>query len=52
MATNEHYRQRAARLREALKNMDDPLAKVAILAIIEALEELAVETERGRDYAA
>ena len=48
MASNEHYRQRAARLREALKTMDDPLAKIAILAIVEALEELAAETARPR----
>jgi hypothetical protein len=52
MANSEHYLQRAARLREALKTLDDPLAKIAILALVEALEELAAETGRGRDYAA
>jgi hypothetical protein len=52
MPNSEHYRYRAARLREALKTLDDPLAKIVILAVVEALEELVAESEPSEDYAA
>jgi hypothetical protein len=45
MGTKEHYLFRAASLREIQRSMVDPLARVALNALIQALEEAAAEVE-------
>jgi hypothetical protein len=45
MSPKEHYRFRAACLREIQQSMTDPLARVALNALIQALEEAAAEAE-------
>jgi hypothetical protein len=45
MSTKEHYLFRAACLREIHRSMPDPLARMALNAMIEALEEAAAEVE-------
>jgi hypothetical protein len=47
MSTREHYLYRAACLREIQQSMTDPLARVALNALIEALEEAAAEARNS-----
>jgi hypothetical protein len=43
MATKESLMLRAARLRSSLAQMEDPIARILLQALIEALEEAAAE---------
>jgi hypothetical protein len=50
MSAKEYYLFRAACLRELQQSMADPLARVALNALIEAFEEAAAEAEEpGRE---
>ena len=46
MKSREHYLFRAACLREIQSNMPDPVARMMLDALIQALEEAALDLEQ------